>query len=1150
MQYGFDYVRDDAITGFRLERLEVLNWGTFHEKVWSLQLDSRNGLLTGDIGTGKSTLVDALTTLLVPPSRAAYNKAAGAGSRERSPKSYALGYYKTERGDFSDGTARPVALRDGDGISVILGAFRNAGYVRSVTLAVVFWDAARAGQPRRFYVAWDGDDSERSIAASFSGFGGNPRDLRKRLRRSGAQIWNTYPEYGAWFRRRLWIHDQQALELFHQTVSMKSIGNLTGFVRRHMLERFDADPVIDQLIGHFDDLDRAHKAVLKAKRQIRMLKPIQTSANRHEKLVSEIEALRSCEAAHPSYFAGLKHELVTERLRTVNDGIARLQAKLNQLDEELRTQRQAIDRLHMEIQAGGGSSLDQLDKEIDAKEREACRRRSRADSFARLLERLAESVPQDAESFAAQRQRLLSIKKEAPVEEQRLRDQFLQLQAPLGEATAQCQRLEVEVESLRSRRSNIPAADLRRRTRLCEALGLAEAEAPFAGELIAVREEASEWEGAAERLLRNFGLSLLVPDSGYSEVAGWVDRTGLGGRLSYLRVVPARRRPRRAGRDSLSSKLSVKQDSPHFHWLREELTRRFDHVCCRELETFRQERKAITRSGQVKRGKHHVKDDRHSISDRKRYILGWTNRAKIAALEASLAENRAAAAGLQARCNELEELLRQQRDRTAAVDGLLAIERYEDVDWRSPAREIERLKDSRAELERELDKLKPLRNELDRREKERQSIKHSFNLANQSIGAAQLQRSELRRQHGETQSALDAADLEADQAAYPRLAKLMEQVLGGKRLTLERVDRRAAQVSNRIRQRSDDLRRKATKVRRDLEKRMAHFNQEYPVDSADMDANAESVAEYREKLALLESDGLPEFESRFKRLLNENTIREVVSFHNQLEKERRSINERIRKINETLTGIEYNPGRYIQIEDQLAPDREIREFRKELKACLSGALSGSGDGPYSEGKFRQVKQIIERLRGDEGYADLGRRWRSKVTDVRNWFVFSVSERKTEDDSEYEHYSDSAGRSGGQKEKLAYTILGAALVYQFGLESGSNRSQAFRFIVIDEAFGRGSDESARHALELFSRLHLQVLIVTPLQKIHVIEPYVRNVGFIEIEGGRVSKLRNLTIDEYRQKKRHAQESPRATAGTIVPDEGVAEGSPAADIGSGA
>jgi len=81
-----------------------------------------------------------------------------------------------------------------------------------------------------------------------------------------------------------------------------------------------------------------------------------------------------------------------------------------------------------------------------------------------------------------------------------------------------------------------------------------------------------------------------------------------------------------------------------------------------------------------------------------------------------------------------------------------------------------------------------------------------------------------------------------------------------------------------------------------------------------------------------------------------------------------------------------------------------------------------------------VKAIIERFRGREGQTDLDRRWTRKVTDVRSGFVFSASERWREDASEHEHYTDSGGKSGGQKEKLAYTVLAASLAYQFGLES--------------------------------------------------------------------------------------------------------------------
>jgi uncharacterized protein YPO0396 len=311
--------------------------------------------------------------------------------------------------------------------------------------------------------------------------------------------------------------------------------------------------------------------------------------------------------------------------------------------------------------------------------------------------------------------------------------------------------------------------------------------------------------------------------------------------------------------------------------------------------------------------------------------------------------------------------------------------------------------------------------------------------------------------------------------------------------------------------------KKLDRLRDKIIQAMMGFKEEFKLETAEVDASIEAGFEYRNLLEKLQADDLPRFEARFKELLNENTIREVANFQSQLARERETIKERIACINESLTQIDYNPGRYIVLEAQPTSDADIRDFQTELRACTEGALTGSDDAQYSEAKFLQVKRIIERFRGREGLSEQDRRWTAKATDVRNWFVFAASERWREDNSEHEHYSDSGGKSGGQKEKLAYTILAASLAYQFGLEWGAVRSRSFRFVVIDEAFGRGSDESAQYGLRLFSQLNLQLLIVTPLQKIHIIEPFVSSVGFVHNEDGRASKLRNLSIEEYRAEK---------------------------------
>ena len=290
-----DFSAHESLSGFRLLRLEVFNWGTFDKRVWTLELGGKNGLLTGDIGSGKSTLVDAITTLLVPAQRIAYNKAAGADARERSLRSYVLGHYKSERNEIS-GNAKPVALRDQTNYSVILGVFHNAGFDQTVTLAQVFWIKDAGGQPERFYAV---AEKPLALASDFANFGTEIPQLRKRLRKNGVELFDSFPPYGAHFRRRFGIEGEQALELFHQTVSMKSVGNLTDFVRHHMLEPFDVAPRISSLIAHFDDLNRAHEAVLKAKQQVELLSPLVADCDRHAALLAVTDELRAL-AATPS----------------------------------------------------------------------------------------------------------------------------------------------------------------------------------------------------------------------------------------------------------------------------------------------------------------------------------------------------------------------------------------------------------------------------------------------------------------------------------------------------------------------------------------------------------------------------------------------------------------------------------------------------------------------------------------------------------------------------------------------------------------------------------------------------------------------------------------------------------------------------------
>src|SRR5215471_19831863 len=118
--------------------------------------------------------------------------------------------------------------------------------------------------------------------------------LRKRLRvTGGVRIHDGFPEYGRDFRRRLGIESEQAMELFHQTVSMKSVGNLTDFVRGHMLEPFNAAKATADIVAHFEDLTKAHEAVQRAHAQLEALAPLLKDCDAYDAVETDIKTLNA-----------------------------------------------------------------------------------------------------------------------------------------------------------------------------------------------------------------------------------------------------------------------------------------------------------------------------------------------------------------------------------------------------------------------------------------------------------------------------------------------------------------------------------------------------------------------------------------------------------------------------------------------------------------------------------------------------------------------------------------------------------------------------------------------------------------------------------------------------------------------------------------
>lgn len=1145
---------DERRPGYRLHRVEVLNWGTFDRQVWKITPDGHTALVTGDIGSGKSTLIDGLTALLVPHQRIVYNKAAGAASNERSLKSYVLGAHAGQKVEHSH-RAKSVYLRGeatGFRHSVVLAYFFNESYGQGCTLAQVFWmESEEERQPEKLFLL---AETELTIKEHFSRIT-DLREFKKRLRDGHkVEFFDSFKAYADRFRRLFGMDEEEALDLFYQTVSMKQVENLTGFVRTHMLPKPNVEEEIRGLIEKFRDLEGSYRKVQEAKNQLALLEPIADGLTAHEAAQAEIRQLDDVHEAIPKVFAYEKSHLLREELAISHEAYQAAEANEKQLSDELRALRDRQQALKMDREnSEAGRRLAWIEGETTRKTEALAEAQRQAAAFQRASETLGLN-PVLTEAFFAETRRSLDDR-DADTERrldrnQRDRDDLLPARA---EAEKRKTALMTDIASLRQRRSQIPTEYLDLRQHLLDQNGLAEADLPFAGELLRVAEGEERWEMALETRLRGLGLSLLVSEADYPAVSRTVDRLRLEKArvIEYLRMAPFDERPRRPGDASLCWKLRLHDDTPHRDWLERWLTQNHDLVCCETVEEFNRTPFAITLAGQVRQGK--VRHRKPRPLTRRDYVLGWDNRAQLRLLEDDLAALDRDLAGFNDRVKTLETEQKRLFDQQKAIADLRRFRTFADIDFPGLALELDDLKREKAEiagqsaelrkLDEALDELsrtlekkdKELRVQLERLGGLKKEVKllanglyDALNLLGALDGDDELLESLFDEENFmasvetwlRSLKKLHVSDdaLDADTRAFIR-----ERLLPGLDLStqpLARLNQLEKDAQTRIVGRDglrDKAQQRASKLRSEVERRMDGFKLAYPVESRDFAASVETSAarDFTDLLDRLRTDDLPRFEAKFRDDLRVGAIQNVTLFKARLERQESEILKKIQRINERLRDLPYDNAAdtFIQIEaEKLTNDQELREFQADLLRATSNVLGEMQADPAR--KYEEVRVLLARfMSGDE--AD--KRWTARVTDVREWYSFGASERFAADGTVRDYYSDSSGKSGGQKEKLAYTILASAIAYQYGLGVWEGTPRTFRLVVIDEAFGRGSEDSTRYGLDLFARMGLQLLVVTPLQKIAILEDYVQAVHFVANPTGRASGITNLSLAEFRRRK---------------------------------
>lgn len=240
---------------FHLSRLQVINWGVF-DGYHSIPFSAGGALIAGASGSGKSSLLDAISLGFLPFNRRNFNAsgdntAAGSSAGRRTVDKYVRGAW----GQRSDGgTSRVMYLRgEGTAWSAVAVTY-TSDTGRTVTGLVLKWltGESRNDSSSRF-VLGDGDlDIEdvcnRWAAGRFDAkvFNDDWRFTTKVESQYLAQLYATIGIRAS----------DAAQQLLGKAKSLKSVGGLEQFVREFMLDEPDSLARLPEALKQIDPSSR------------------------------------------------------------------------------------------------------------------------------------------------------------------------------------------------------------------------------------------------------------------------------------------------------------------------------------------------------------------------------------------------------------------------------------------------------------------------------------------------------------------------------------------------------------------------------------------------------------------------------------------------------------------------------------------------------------------------------------------------------------------------------------------------------------------------------------------------------------------------------------------------------------------------------
>lgn len=527
------------VAGFKLDYLEVWNWGTFDKKVYHMNLHGNNSLLTGANASGKSTLIDALLTLMVPLKRQRfYNQSSGVEKKgNRTEESYFFGNYGNQQQEGAASTTT-LRLRDKGARSVLLASFCNVDK-RVVTLFQV-----RYYTGEELKVLFGVARESLTIERDFSEFDLHG-DWRKRLTKKyntnetkrTIEFFDGPVAYGEKMITLFGMRSDKALTLFNQIVGVKVLDDLDSFIRTNMLEELPAEEKYQELKDNFQNLMEAKTNIDKVKEQIAQLEPINTLAKELMAIDTRIAELEQEKSVVAYWFAARTVDLCDKELVCCKSDLRKLEDRLKELKVQKGELEQEQMRLTVAIEKDEvGQQIHEIEKEINQRVRIRDNRKAKAEEYDKLAKLVKMEQSPNVEVFEINRATAKREKDALQVTiDRQLMEEKRQAQNRQDEISSNIEERMATIRYLQQHKNNISGRVAEIRDEILEAVGATTEEIPFIGELICVKDDERDWEYSIERILHNFALRLVVPEKYYKQVNEYVNGHNLRGRIVYQR---------------------------------------------------------------------------------------------------------------------------------------------------------------------------------------------------------------------------------------------------------------------------------------------------------------------------------------------------------------------------------------------------------------------------------------------------------------------------------------------------------------------------------------------------------------------------------------------------------------------------------------